>query len=261
MKLKTLWLAVTSMNAVQAPALQYAGNIPDTQSINTTLSAALLNSQSSAGGYNFQASSATSATLTSLGNLLQQFTAGSATTVTLDSAYNIGLTLPRPLSVGQTFAFKMMTTASTTIATPTLTATDVTLAGTTSMLASALREYQGALSQVSTTVTAQLTSGTTFTSITQIGSTNNFTVALGTNAISPTVGTLLHVASVTGTLPAGWYPIIKVTSATSFVIATPPGTVWTATAVTLDGVAPTSAVYAPLMTITGLYTIGASAAV
>jgi hypothetical protein len=84
---------------------------------------------------------------------------------------------------------------------------------------------------------------------------------LGTNAISPTVGNAIYIGTTAGTLPAGWYPIVKVTSATSFVIATPPGTVWTCTAATLNSSSVAPLTYSPLITITGLYTIGASAAV
>ena len=115
---------------------------------------------------------------------------------------------------------------------------------------------------MSTTVGSTLTAGTTWTSLTQVGSTNNYTVALGTNAISPTVGNAIYLGVTAGTLPAGWYPINKVTSATSFVIAAPvSGSAWTATAVTLPGTAtvPTSAytpglpgLFSPLLTITGM---------
>jgi len=212
------------------------------------------NSQSAAGGVNFQASAASTITLTGLGNLLQQLTVGSACTVTLDSAYNICRQLPQPLTVGQTFGFQIMTNASTTVATPTLSDTAVTLAGTTSMVAAALRWYQGTITQVNTVVGMSFTAGSTFTSITQVGSTNNFTVALGTNAIVPVVGTLIYLNVTAGTLPSGWYPINKVTSATSFVIATPTGVVWTCTAATLGSGNALIPVYSPTMTITGLMT-------
>ena len=252
-------------NNLQLPVITSIGVDQDPTSMNNFVQALTTNALSSAGGINFSASSATSGTITNLGYALYQWTAGAGTTVTIDSAYNICAKLPQPLSVGQKFDFQMQTTASTTIATPSLapgaTTNDVTLAGTTSMLASAVRYYQGTITQVSTSTMATYTSGTTFTSLTQVGSTNLFTIALGTNTISPTVGTLIHINVTTGTLPSGWYPIVGVTSATSFVIATPVGTTWTATAATLDSTAPSAAVYAPLVTITGLYTIGASAAV
>lgn len=257
-------LALLRPGVVQVPAVQINGANEDISGAIAQTAALALNSQSAAGGFNFQASSGATATLTNLGNLLQQFTAGSATTVTLDSAYNICNTLPQPDSVGQKFSFMIMTNAATTIATPTLLATDVTLAGTTSMLASALRWYQGVITQMTSTVGCPLTAGSTFTSITQVGTSNLFTVALGTNALVPVVGTLIYLGVTAGTLPPGWYPIVKVTSATSFVIATPLGQVWTCTAATLNAtgggqVAP--ATYAPLVTITGLMTVGASMAV
>jgi hypothetical protein len=222
--------------------------------------------QSIAGESNFVTNATTAATLTNLGGLIQQFTNGAATTVTLDSAYNIVQTLPgynsnllaNTQTVGQKFGFQIMTNAGTTIATPTLLATDVTLAGTTSMLASALRWYTGTITQLSTRTVMPLTASSTFTSIAQVGSSNLFTVTLGTNALVPVVGTLFHITVTAGTLPSGWYPIVKVTSATSFVIATGAGTVWTATAGTVDSVQPTLAVYAPLVTITGMFSNAAN---
>ena len=248
----------------QVPPVSINGANEDIAGAIAQTAALALNSQSAAGGWNINTISASTATLTNLGNLFQSLTNGGATTVTLDSAYNICNTLPQPLTVGQKFGFQIQTVASCTVATPTLLATDVTLAGTTSMLASALRFYQGVVTQVTSTVGCPLTVGSTYTSITQIGSSNLFTVALGTNALVPVVGTLIYLGVTAGTLPPGWYPIVKVTSATSFVIATPLGQVWTCTAATLNAtgggqVAP--ATYAPLVTITGLMTVGASMAV
>lgn len=246
---------------IQAPALQVTGSLVDPGSLAANQVAVLANAQSVAGGVNFQASAATALTLSNLGGLLQQLTAGAAVTVTLDSAYNIVKNLPQPAALGQTFGFQMMTVAATTVATPTLLSTDVTLAGTTSMLASALRWYQGVITQLTTTAGMPTTAGTTFTSLTQVGTSNLFTVVLGTNALVPVVGTLIYLGGITGTLPAGWYPIVKVTSATSFVIATPLGQVWTATAATVGTATVAPATYAPLVTITGLMTNGAGMAV
>lgn len=228
------------------------------------------NSQSTAGGVNFVTSAAATALLTGLGNFLYRFTNGGAVTVTLDSAYNMGLQLPAPLAVGEKFTFNIVTNAGTTIATPTLSDTAVTLSGTTSVLAASLRWYQGVITQLTSNVSALFTAGTTFTSLTQVGTTNNFTVALGTNAIVPVVGQLIYLQVTAGTLPSGWYPINLVTSAVSFVIATPAGTVWTATAANVGVVgvtvipvtnvagisgtvlAPAPQIYSPLITITGL---------
>jgi hypothetical protein len=240
-------------DVIQASAPQFIGAALDTQSIGQLLAQVLTNGASAAGGVLFSTSAAATATLTNFGkSLLAQFTNGGAVTVTLDSAFNIGLSLPGPLTVGQTFGFQIMTNAGTTIATPTLTDSTVTLAGTTSVAAAALRWYQGVVTQVTSTTGQQWTAGTTFTSLTQVGSTNLFTVALGTNANVPTVGNLIYLSGITGTLPVGWYPIVKVTSATSFVIATPPGPVWTATAATVGTSTVAPATYSPQMTITGL---------
>ena len=239
---------------IQANSPVYNGSILDPQSIGSLLAQVSLNGASAAGTLFPSSTSATTTTLTNLGALQKILTAGAAVTVTLDSAYNIGLTLPQPLTVGQTFTFNIATpVASTTVATPTLSDTAVTLAGTTSCVASANRLYQGSITQVYSTVGMQTTVGTTFTSLTQVGSTNNYTVALGTNTLSQTVGQLIYLGVTTGTVPSGWYPINKVTSATSFVIAAPAsGTAWTATAATVGTSTVAPATYSPLITITGL---------
>lgn len=238
---------------VQSNSPVFIGSILDPSSFALIMSQNINNSMSCAGGLFFSASAAATATLSNFGkNLLAQFTNGGAVTVTLDSAYNIGLNLPQPLSAGQQFSAMIQTNAGTTIATPTLSDTAVTLAGTTSVLAAALRWYQGTITQVTSTVGQQFTTGTTFTSLTQVGTTNNFTVVVATNTVTPTVGNLIFLNGITGTLPAGWYPINKVTSATSFVIATPPGTVWTATSAIVGTSTIAPATYSPLITFTGL---------
>ena len=250
---------------IQSPVIQNAGGIPDLASHIAAEQAQALNGMSNSMGFNFKANSGSSATLTDLSNnALYQFTNGGATTLTIDYAYNIAKLLPQPLSLGQIFSFMIMTNAGTTIATPTLSSTNggVTLAGTTSMLASALRFYNGVLTQVTSITQMPMTAGSTFTSLTQVGSTNAFTVVLGTNSLVPVAGQLIYIGTTTGTLPAGWYPICFVTSATSFVIMTPAGIVWTCTAATLNiGASPPAPVYSPLITITGLMTVGASMAV
>lgn len=212
-------------------------------------------------GTSFLSASGTTATISNFPYWTYRYTAGSATTITFDSAYNLVNNIPNAY-LGQTFPFTIITNASTTIATPTLSDTAVTLAGTTTVLAAAARWYQGQITQMSTTVGSAVTAGTTFTSIAIVGSTNNYTVTLGTNAITPVVGNAIYLNVTAGTLPAGWYPINKVTSATSFVIAAPvTGTTWTATTATVPGtiVIPSSAyspnlpgLYSPLVTITGV---------
>jgi hypothetical protein len=214
-------------------------------------------------GTNFQTSAAATITLTNLQGLTQRLTNGGAVTVTLDSAYNIVNALAFPF-LGMTWQFTLVDNAATTVATPTLSDTAVTLAGTTTVTSGGSRVLQGVITQMSSSTVMPFTAGSTFTSIAQVGSTNNFTVTLGTNALTPVVGTLFPITVTTGTLPSGYYPINKVTSATSFVIATPPGTVWTATAATLAvatsiAPVPTAAapVYSPLVTITGMYGMAA----
>jgi hypothetical protein len=242
-------------NVIQSSLpLQFVGAIPDQSATGVDFAQIAANGQGAQGGVNFTASAGATATLTALGNALFQFTNGGAVTVTLDSAYNIVPQLPGPQTVGEKFTFSIMTNAGTTIATPTLLSTDVTLAGTTTLTAAALRWYQGVITQMTSVTGMPTTAGTTFSSISQIGSSNLFTVTLGTNSLVPVVGTLINLTAITGTLPAGWYPIVKVTSATSFVIATPAGTVWTCTAATVGTGTTAPATFAPLVTITGLMT-------
>jgi hypothetical protein len=242
--------------AIQTPALLInGGNIDIANDIQSTAQMAL-NGMSAAGGNKFVASAAATATWTDLGNAVLQYTNGGAVTCTVDYAWNIGRLLPQPLAVGQGFGFRVMTNAGTTIATPTLSDGSVTLSGTTTLTAAALRWFNGTITQVNAQSALTVTAGTTFTSITQVGSTNAFTLALGTNAIVPVVGQAVYIAVTTGTLPTGWYSIAKVTSATSFVIMTPPGTVWTCTAAVVGGLTtlPTGGVYSPLITIQGMMT-------
>jgi len=210
----------------------------------------------------FTTSAAASITLTALQNLELRLTNGGAVVVTLDSAYNIVNSLNGPF-VGQAFPFQIAATGATTVAAPTLTGSGVTLSGTTTVLAAAQRWYQGLVTQIATTSGAALTAGTTFTSLTQIGTTNRYTVVLGTNAIVPTVGQVIFINFTAGSLAgvSGWFPIDLVSSATSFVI-TIPGAAATATAATLPGttVVPVSqytpgmvGVFSPLLTVTGMY--------
>jgi hypothetical protein len=216
------------------PGFVFDGALPDLASMAIMLQALLAYAPANGplSAPNFQTSAAASITLTNLFNLYQRLTTGAACTVTLDYAYNIVNQVPFPF-LGQNFGFQISGTAATTVAAPTLSDTAVTLSGTTTVTTGGFRNYQVTITQLATQTAAVFTTGTTFTSITQVGSTNAFTVALGTNAISPTVGSAMFINVTAGTLPTGWYPIVKVNSATSIVIATPPGTVWTATAATV----------------------------
>jgi hypothetical protein len=241
------------LGIIQSPALQFTGAIPDQQSLAANMNAVILNGQSAAGGINFVTSAAATALISSGFNLLLRLTNGGAVVVTIDSAYNIANNLPQPDTFGQKFQFQIVATGATTVATPTLSDTAVTLAGTTSVLAAASRWYQGQITQLTSTTGITTTAGTTFVSLTQVGTTNNFTVVLGTNAIVPVVGQLIFLNVTAGTLPSGWYPINLVTSATSFVIATPAGTVWTATAATVGTSTVAPPTFSPLITITGLW--------
>jgi hypothetical protein len=261
---------------VPSAGLTFTGAIPDVSAVIGALNTLSVNGCFQGAGMVGQGNENTSAsaalTLTGLSSLQQCLTNGGAVTITLDSAYNIVNNLsPLPgfYYLGMTFGFQIQTIAGTTVATPTLLSTDVTLTGTTTVLAAAMRWYKGTITQMVTVTGAPLTAGTTFTSITQIGTSNLFTLACATNTLVPVVGTAILLTGITGTLPPGWYPIVKVTSATSFVIATPIGTVWTATAATMPGtttvpasaynvnppngiVGTTTGLYAPLVTINGV---------
>jgi len=238
------------------PAPTILGSLPDGASLVAALNARDVFAVLNGGGLSFQSSAGATITLTALQSLYQKLTNGGAVTVTLDSAYNIVRTVLSPY-LGQVFNFSIFSSGAGTVATPTLSDTAVTLSGTTSIAAGLRRLYQLAITQLVSSVTMALTAGSTFTSIAQVGSTNNFTVTLGTNAIVPTVGQLWGITVTAGTLPSGYYPINKVTSATSFVVALPAGTVWTATAGTLLTANPSAPVYSPLVTITAIEAVAA----
>jgi hypothetical protein len=218
--------------------------------------------------YNFSSSAGAALTLSALGNLYQKLTNGGAVVVTLDGAYNIVNNLQNPFN-GQTGFFTIFSSGAGTVATPTLTDTTVTLSGTTSITAGNARVYQWQITQLATTTGTAVTAGTTFTSLAQVGSTNQYTVTLGTNAITPVVGNVIFINVTTGTLPSGWYPISKVTSATSFQIVAPIASpAWTATAATIpgtavvpssqwqtgytSGVSGSTGIFSPLLTITAV---------
>lgn len=253
MKISTLVSELFSPRIVQAPAVGYIGAIGDFPSLNNAMSALANNGQSVAGGVNYTTSAAAALTLTALGNALITLTNGTAVTLTLDSSYNMVNNLPLPLALGEKFTFQVAALGATTVATPTLSDGATTLVGTTSLVAGSARWYQGVVSQLISTIGQQWTVGTGFVSLAQFGATNNFTVTVNTNTITPTVGNLIFLSGITGTLPAGWYPINFVTSATSFRIAAPLSTVWTATVATVGTSLVAPATYSPLTSVTGLY--------
>jgi hypothetical protein len=265
MNLARLIRSFLSLPVVAVPGanagLIYNGNIPDS-SLVTQLNTLFNGAQSADGGVNFVANAGSSATLTALGNYQYQYTNGGAVTITIDYAYNIVNALSQPVFNGKKFTFLIDTNAATTIATPTLSSASggVTLAGTTSVLAASARWYQGQITQLTSTSGIPTTVGTTFVSLTRVGSTNAFTLVLGTNALVPVEGQVVFLTVTAGTLPSGWYPILKVTSATSMVIGTPNSTVWTMTAGTIGTSTVAPATYSPLVTITGLWALVVSTA-
>lgn len=204
---------------------------------------------------NGQTLGAGAVTLSNLTNLRQRLTNGGAVTVTLDNAYNVVNNIPAPY-LGLSWQFEIMTNAGTTVATPTVTNTGITLAGVTTVTTGGYRVYGATITQLYTTAVNPLTAGTTFTSLAQIGSTNTYTLTLGTNAITTTVGNLIYIGTTAGTLPAGWYPCYSA-GTTSIVIAAPAGTVWTCTAASMVQPTVVPSTYAPLISISGIYGMSA----
>lgn len=252
LSLGTIPLAAAPAAPSLIPVGFWDGNLPDNGALTSMLGLMSVGGMNHSGRVNFQTASGTTITLTALDSLFQRLTAGAAVTVTIDSAYNIVSKIPSPY-VGQQFPFQIVTNAATTVATPTLLDGSVTLSGTTSVPAAAIRWYSGQITQMTTTSSLIVSTGTTFTSITQIGTSNLYTVALGTNVNASVLGQAIYLNVTTGTLPSGWYPITTATSATSFVIATPPSSAaWTATAVTFPNYATAPNVYSPALTITGV---------
>ena len=240
---------------LQANSLELNGGIPNDGAFIGAMQALANNSAPNAGSVNYATSAAASITLTNLAGLNQLLTNGGAVTVTLDNAPNVVSQIPGPFN-GMTFPVRISCIAATSVAAPTVTNTGITLSGTTTVSANSYRDYRGQITQLYSNTVQSLTSGTTFTSITQISSSNLYTLALGTNAVTTTVGNLIYLAVTTGTLPPGWYPIYTA-GTTSVVIALPPsGTAWTATAVsTMVQPATAPLTLAPLITLTGMYMV------
>lgn len=239
--------------ATAGSSMEFNGGIPNSGALMGMVQALANNGAPQFGWVNYGTNSGSSVTLTNLAGLTQVVTTGGACTVTLDNAPNVVAAIPGPF-LGMKFPMTIVTNAATTIATPTVTNTGITLAGTTSVVAAGMRSYQGQITQLTTVAVNPLTSGTTFTSIAIIGSSNLYTLTLGTNAITTVVGNLIYLGVTAGTLPAGWYPTYTA-GTTTIVIALPPtGTAWTATAASMvQPAAPTTPVYAPLITLTGLW--------
>jgi hypothetical protein len=234
--------------------VQVDGGTVNIGAVFNLLAAVSNNGAPNAGSVNFSSSAAASITLTNMAGLTQLLTNGGAVTVTLDNAPNVVAQIPGPFN-GMKFPMTIALNAVTSVATPTVTNTGITLSGTTSVAANSYRLYQGQITQLTTTTVNPLTAGTTFTSIAQIGSTNLYTLTLGTNAITTVVGNLIYIGVTAGTLPAGWYPCYSA-GTTSIVVALPTsGTAWTATAASMTQPTVVPATYAPLITLTGLLTV------
>ena len=239
----------------QAIALEENGGVLNNGAAVNAIQSLANNAEHTGGSINYTSSAAASLTLTSIVGLSLLLTNGGAVTLTLDNAPNIIAQIPGPFN-GMTFPMRISCIAATTVAAPTVTNTGVTLSGTTTVAANSYRDYKGTITQLYSNVVQSLTAGTTYYSITQIGSTNLYTLALGTNAVTTTVGSLIYLAVTTGTLPPGWYPVMSA-GTNSVVIALPPsGTAWTCTAVSTM-VQPLTAplTLAPLITITAMYMV------
>jgi len=246
-----------SQNPVTAAAaLEANGGILNNGAIYNAIQALASNGAPQSGNQLFQTSAAASITLTNIAGLTLMLTNGGAVTVTMDNAPNIVAQIPGPY-VGMTFPMMIAVNAVTTVAAPTVTNTGITLSGTTTVTSGGSRNYRGQITQLTTNVPNSLTSGTTFTSIAQIGSSNLYTLTVATNAITTVVGNLIFIGVTAGTLPAGWYPVYSA-GTTSIVVALPPsGTAWTATAATMVQPTTVPVTLAPLITLTGMYGMSA----
>ena len=98
MKLKTLaeflTLGVGTPITSLLQSMEIDGNLIPAASVVNMLTA-LNNFNIADSAVNFQTTAAASITLTAIQNLTQRLTLGGAVTVTIDSAYNIVLTMPR----------------------------------------------------------------------------------------------------------------------------------------------------------------------
>lgn len=236
----------------QAIALEENGGILNNGALINAIQSLANNAAPTYGTVNYQTSAAASITLTNLAGLNLFLTNGGAVTVTLDNAPNVVAQIPGAWN-GMTFPMTIAGNASTTVAAPTVTYTGITLSGTTTIAANGLRYYKGQITQLYSNTANSLTSGTTFTSIAQIGTSNLYTLTLVTNAITTVVGNLIYIGVTAGTLPAGWYPTYTAGTTTIVVALPPTGTAWTATAATMTQPTTVPTVYAPLITLTGLY--------
>lgn len=244
----TLPLA-TNPSAVAA-AVEFNGGILNSGAVGSLIQSMLNNSSPAAGNNSaLITSAAATVTLTALGGVTYRLTNGGAVVVTLDNAVNIVNALNGP-TLGMTFPLQILASGATTVATPTVTNTGVSLAGTTAVVAGSCRWYQGQITQITTNAVTGVTAGTTFTSLTQIGTSNLYTLALGTNAITSIVGNLIYIGTTAGTLPPGFYPTYSAGTTSIVIAAGAPGL--TATAATM--VAPTVVpqVLAPLIALTGV---------
>lgn len=249
-------LPFNSPTFTAASLLEQNGAVNNDGALTTYIQALQNNAAPNAGNVNFATSAAATITLTNLAGLTQMLTNGGAVTVTLDNAPNVVAAIPGPFN-GMTFPMQIAVNAATTVAAPTVTNTGITLSGTTTVTTGGFRNYRGTITQLMTQSVTGVTAGTTFTSLTQIGSTNLYTLVLGTNAITSVVGGLIYIGTTAGTLPAGFYPTYSA-GTTSIVVALPPTSpAWTATAASM--VAPTlvPVTYAPLITLLGMYGMSA----
>ena len=247
----------TVLQSQGAANLEFDGGILNSGAIASALQALANNSASNAQGTNFQTSAAATYLLSNVSNMTLKLTNGGAVTCTFDNAPNIVASITGPY-LGMTFPFTIMGTAATTVATPTVTNTGVTLAGITTVTTGGFRLYSGQITQLYTNTVTGVTAGTTFTSIAQIGTTNLYTLTLVTNAITSVVGNLIWIGVTAGTLPAGFYETMTA-GTTTIVVALPVnGVAWTATAATMTN-APTTVpqTLSPLITVTGQWGMAA----
>ena len=249
---------------IQANSLEMNGGIMNDGALIAALQALANNAAPNSGSVNSQSSAAATITLTNLANLNLLLTNGGAVTVTLDNAFNVVNQIPGPLP-GMTFPARISCIAGTSVAAPTVTNTGITLAGTTTVSANSYRDYKGQITQLyaGTNQIQPLTSGTTFTSLAN-AATNTYTLTIAGNSIATTIGNIIYIGTTAGTLPPGWYMIVSSSSTAPVIVAPPAAASWTCTAVAspvanavsnMQQPVSASGVFAPLLTLTGLYMV------
>jgi hypothetical protein len=178
---------------------------------------------------------------------------GAGLSDTTDLAYNIVNSIPGAY-LGMTFPLNVVNLNSGTLTV--VAGAGVTLTGTTTISTLCSRWYQGKITQVQSNsgyVVAGITGGT----YSQSGNLVSLTMTSNT-ASAPTVGQIIQLTPTSGSLGQlnvpQWWPIVTVSSATSFVVFNPVSQTTSGNVnafTTNPAVVPLT--YSPLVTLQGMY--------